>query len=253
MLHWEQYEEAIAWFKQHMGWRFLHENLNDRAKRAAFVMPGGGHANFTTWEQENDAVRRYDGHCRVCFRIADLERNLEYFDKHGIVYGDRKTLPDGRETFDIQAGGNLRLTVIVHPEWDGKFPDSRILAFDSTPIRLGVRDIGRSVQWYGEHMGMSLSELETPDEYALLQTDHSYDGRVNLVWLEKISENEPYRETNPAARLYFLVRGSDNFVRSHEHFMASGVKTSEIHGDPSSWASYYVIDPDGNRINMWVF
>ncbi|TMV48191.1 VOC family protein [Paenibacillus mesophilus] len=252
MLQWDEYEEAIQWFDRHMGWTFLHENLNDRSKRAAFVMPGGGHANFTTWANE-EHQSRYDGHCRVCFRIADLDKNLEYFEKHGIRYGERTTLPDGRETFDIQAGGGLRLTLIVHPEWNGKFPDSRIISFDSTPIRLGVRNIDRAVRWYRDHMGMERSAFAVGEQFALLQAHHSYEGCIDLAWLEQIPEDEPYRETNPAARLYFLVRGADNFIRSHSRFIELGATTSEINGDPSSWASYYVFDPDGNRINVWIF
>jgi len=252
MLRWDEFEEAIEWLDRHMGWTYLHGNLNDRSKRAAFVMPGGGHFNMTTWDNEERSSRS-DGHCRLCFRIADLERNLEYFDKHRISYEERKKLPDGRETFDIRICGDLRLTLIADPEWDGKYPDTRIISFDKTPIRLGVRNIERSVQWYARHMGMKRSEKMSSDQYALLEAYHSHEGRVDLAWLEQIPEDEPYREANPAARLYFLVRGAENFIRSHRSLTEQGVKTSEISGDPSIWASYYAYDPDGNRIHVWIF
>lgn len=252
MLHWDEFEDTIEWFKRHMGWQYVFENINDRSKRAAFRMPGGGQANFACWE-DGDHLSWNEGDCRLCFLMADLEQNLEYFVKNGIQYSKISKLPDGRETFDIIAYNNLRLTVNVHPEWNGKYPGSRILTFDSVPIRLGVRDIQRSVEWYSTRMGMSNEGLPLSSEHAILKGHWSTGEEAELLCLEKISPDTPLTKANPAARIYYYIRDADEFIGSYSRLASLGTEMSEIKGDPGFFASYYFYDLDGNRMNVWIF
>lgn len=254
MIPWDDFEDAMEWYKTHMGWTFVEQEINHKMKRAAFEMPNGGHANFHTFRDEDEHFSSKglnEGCSRLCFQVADVKNNLHYFNEHGIRYEELPALPDGTISFDLYAFGNTRLTLSVNSEFDRLYPNSRILSFATIPMRTGVTNVEHAARWYEDTMGMKVVTID--DQHALLRGNHSYHGDIDLMWLEKTTIVEPPTKSNPHARTYFLVKGAEQFINAHQFLRDKGVETSTIFGNPNHWAAFHFYDPDGNRLNVWIF
>ena len=246
MVPWDQFDEAVEWYREKMGWRLKGTAYTPVGRKAFLKMPGPGQANLKTFESEIDhfTLKDYaEGNSRFCFCTANLEQSLEYFEKHGVKITAPIKMPDGTRSADIFAFGNVRLTLCESRRLEGKFPDSRIIQYATKPLRLGVSDLEASVAWYERIFGWERANKSYQDQGFVLMRDKM--KKWDFAWIEKLSEGQPAVKANPGARLYFQIKQQEDLYKTNAWLKEQGIETSEIVGE--RWKGFHFYDPDGNR------
>lgn len=111
-------------------------------------------------------------------------------------------------------------------------------------VVLCVTDVERSVQWYGEHLGLEVERLEQwrAKEVVFVSL------RVNQETLVDLIEVEP-SGVNVDHVAYVTDRDHfDAFVASHGPQIEMG--PTEIFGAKGNGEGVYVRDPDGHRVEV---
>jgi catechol 2,3-dioxygenase-like lactoylglutathione lyase family enzyme len=252
MVPWDRFEEAVDWYREHMGWKLKGTADTPVGRKAFFRMPGAGQANLKSFEMDIDhfTMEGYaEGNNRFCFRVANLEQTLTYFQRIGVECSVPVQLPDGTFAADMKAFGGVRLTLSEDRKLEGKYPESRVIRYGAKPLWLGVSDLKASVEWYENILGLVQAKKDYKDRgFALMRDDKD---KWDSVWMEQVSSNSSPVKTNPGARLYFVVKGRDNFRDAHKWLKDQGVETSNIVGE--RWTGFHFFDPDGNRLNVWTY
>lgn len=249
MVPWEQFDEAIEWYRDKMGWQLKGTGNGPVGRKAFFKMPGSGQANLKSFESELDHFTSKDyneGNCRFCFRTANLDRTLEYFDNQGIKCTAPLKMPDGTRSADILAFGNVRLTLSEDRKLEGKFPESRVIQYAAKPLWLGVSDLEASINWYERICGWERSKKNYQNRgFGLMRETWDF------VWLEELNMERSLKKANPGARLYFRIKKQEDLYKTHEWLKGQEIETSEIVGE--RWKGFHFYDPDGNRLNVWSY
>ncbi|TLS36556.1 VOC family protein [Pseudalkalibacillus caeni] len=267
MVKWDQFEEAVKWYQRHMGWTFIDQFITPVGKKAFFRLPiKTCHAQVTLKSFESDfehfqELQAPEGNVRLTFDVADLEHTLSYFRKNNIEVSSIDELPDGTKTFDIYAFGGARLTAVHNSQLDGIYPNARLIDFGTAVCtRIGVKNLDDSLEWYNNQLGFQLAERYSESKSALIHAPGSSWGwgeEENIIpipiLLETLSDDAFSDKSNPSARVYFDVRPKEKFVKLHEDLKRAGIETSEIAGNPDSWAGFHFFDLDGNRLNVWTY
>lgn len=249
MVPWDQFDEAVEWYREKMGWKWIGTGDGPVGRKAFFKMPGTGQANLKSFESELDhftSTEYSEGNCRFCFRTANLERTLEYFDNQGIVCTAPRKMPDATRSADILAFGNVRLSLSEDKKLEGKFPESRVIQYAAKPLWLGVSNLEASMNWYERICGWERSKKNFQDKgFALMRETWDF------VWLEKVNIEQPAKKANPGARLYFRIKKQEDLYKTNEWLKGQGIEVSEIIGE--RWKGFHFYDPDGNRLNVWSY
>jgi len=249
MVPWDQFDEAIEWYREKMGWQLLGTGTGPVGGKAFFKMPGSGQANLKSFESELSHFTSedyFEGNCRFCFRTANLDRTLEYFDKQGTKCTSPRKMPDGTRSADIIAFGNVRLTLNEDKKLEGKFPESRVIQYAAKPLWLGVSDLEASINWYGRILGWEQSKKNFQDRgFALMHETWDF------AWLEKVNVHQSSKRANPGARLYFRIKKQEDLYKANEWLKGQGIEASDIIGE--RWKGFHFYDPDGNRLNVWSY
>lgn len=252
MVPWDQFEEAVEWYRDKMGWRLKGTGAGPVGRKAFFKMPGSGQANLKSFESHIDhfTLDGYaEGNCRFCFRTANLEQTLDYFKLNGVECSDPMEMPDGTWSADIMAFGGSRLTLSEDRKLEGKFPDSRVIQYAAKPLWLGVRHLEEATQWYERIFGLVRSKKDYTDRgFVLLRDEHK---KWDYVWLQQVSPSSPKVRANPGARLYFHIKQQDDFFQAHQWLKQQNIETADIVGE--RWKGFHFYDPDGNRLNVWTY
>lgn len=253
MVPWDRFEEGVNWYRDHMGWQLKNVVLTPVGKKAFFKMPNTGQANLKSFETDLDHFTQdgyEEGNCRFCFRIADLNETLAYFTERNVECSSPYQLPDGSLAADIKAFAGVRLTLSEDRKYIGKYPNARVFRYGAKPLWLGVTDLEASIKWYEDVLGFKQSKKDYRSQgYALMRDEKD---KWDHVWLEQVPAVPSPANANPGARLYFLVKGRENFLQAHEWLQEKGIETSDIVG-PKRWMGFHFYDPDGNRINAWTY
>lgn len=261
----DKFDEGIEWYTRHMGWTSTDTFLSNVGKMAFLHHPIRDHFSqvvLKTFESDYEHFQfdhQNEGHTRLCFSMADPEKTFRYFQDHEIEVSDRRTLPDGREAFDMIGFEGAILTAVHDPALDGQYPDARLIGFGPITQIIGVSDIKRSVKWYEKYLGYKLVDENTDHGYAWMEALDGFlkntQGKITKipVLLEHVQEQYQFRKANPAARGYHFLPLGETFISTRRQLEAEGIETSEIAGDPFSWGAFHFYDPDGNRINVWSY
>lgn len=253
MVPWDQFEEAVEWYRVHMGWVLRDTALTPVGKKAFFRMPGRGQANLKSFEMDLDHFSQdgyTEGNCRFCFRTANLDQALAYFRSQNVECSAPVEMPDGTLAADIKAFGGVRMTLSEDRKLEGKYPESRVIQYGTKPLWLGVSDLNASIEWYERILGLKRAKKDYRDRgFALMRDDRD---KWDNVWLEQVPASSATVKSNPGARLYFLIKGRENFLQAHHWLQEQGIDTSNIVG-PDRWRGFHFFDPDGNRINAWTY
>jgi len=249
MVPWDQFDEAVEWYGEKMGWRLIGTGDGPVGRKAFFQMPGSGQANLKSFESELSHFTfkdYYEGNCRFCFRTANLDQTLEYFNNQGVKCTVPLKMPDGTRSADIIAFGNVRLTLSEDRELIGKFPESRVIQYAAKPLWLGVTNLEASIDWYSRICGWESSKKNFQHQgFALMHKTWDF------AWLEKVNVESLSKKANPGARLYFRIRKQEDLYKANEWLKEQGIEVSEIIGE--RWKGFHFYDPDGNRLNVWSY
>lgn len=249
MVPWDQFDEAVEWYSDKMGWKLIGTGNGPVGRKAFFKMPGSGQANLKSFESELSHFTSedyFEGNCRFCFRTANLDETLEYFSNQGVKYNAPFKMPDGTRSADIIAFGNVRLTLSEDRKLKGRFPESRVIQYAAKPLWLGVTDLEDSINWYSRICGWESSKKNFQDRgFALMRETWDF------VWLEKVNVERSSKKANPGARLYFRIKKQEDLYRTNEWLKVQGIEVSEIIGE--RWKGFHFYDPDGNRLNVWSY
>lgn len=250
MVPWDRFDEAVEWYRDTMGWRLNGTATGPVGRKAFFKLPGMGQANLKSFESGMDHFTMEDyaeGHCRFCFRTANLEQTLLYFTQQGVEISEPVNMPDGTWAADIQAFGGSRLTLCEDRKLEGKYPDSRIIQYAAKPLWLGVRNLEAATVWYERVLGFAQSDHNFKDRGFVLMRD--VKDEWDFAWLEQIPSTSKFVKANPGARLYFQIEERADFEQTHSWLKEQALEVSEIVGE--RWQGFHFYDPDGNRLNVW--
>ncbi len=109
---------------------------------------------------------------------------------------------------------------------------------------LCVADMDRSVQWYGEHLGMQAERLEQwrAKEVAFVSL------RINDGTLLDLIETEPTGVNVDHVAFVTDRQNFDAFVASHGPVIEMG--PAQLFGAKGNGDGVYVRDPDGHRVEV---
>ncbi|PZD97394.1 VOC family protein [Paenibacillus sambharensis] len=252
MVPWDQFDEAVEWYGEKMGWQLKGTADTPVGRKAFFGLPGMGQANLKAFESGIDHFTRdgyEEGHCRFCFQTGNLDNALVYFKEQGVTCSDPVVMPDGSRSADITAFGGIRLSLNEDRSLDGQFPDSRVIQFASKPLWLGVSRLNNAIEWYGRYLGLALSDTDYSDKgFALMQDDR--EG-WDVAWLQQVDMTPGQPKANPGARLYFHIESQEDFNQANTWLKNEGIEVSDSVGE--RWQGFHFYDPDGNRLNVWTY
>lgn len=250
---WDNYDKSIEWFEKYFGWSVAQREdwTVDPACEAGQMT----RMNYGTWvvtyKTEEKLAHHFvdrDGpepNIRLCFRVHDLEKMHKTFAEDNIKTSSIYDGPKARY-FDVWGTPeNIRLTLQedqsvdesgVHPSW----------------VRIGVRDLGESIQWYQAHTGMRLVERDPDDRFAVmaLKLNHA-EGEESLWVLERLPEGAHTGKINGHVRPVCWIKSRDDFFKYNEDLKSRGVDTADVGGFVTrGMVSFHFYDPDGNRFNV---
>ena len=250
----EHFDEAIEWYATHMGWT-CKANFENVGRMAFLKYPGKGQVVLKSYEEDQaHFVYRQAPESRssLCFQVENKQKAIQYFAEHGIDTSEITVLPNGRESFQIKAFGGTVLTAVTSKEQKEKYPESRIAGYSDVVMQIGAKDLERMIDFYTNVIGMeSLPEAEAPDGYAYLGAKDARSKGRDLVVLYPAEGDVP-QVTNQSAQPHFWIGPKKkDFVRAWEQLKAEGYPVSDFTGNPETWAAFTLLDPEGNRINVW--
>ena len=111
-------------------------------------------------------------------------------------------------------------------------------------IRIPVKDLEQSAQWYRDIVGLQLVTI-TEDPYAILKIN---EGPFLLILVP--TEDDTFAhftiDNVPAFSIGFT---SPELAKFHTHLIENGVKVEEIKED-NGHAYFHFYDPNGNKLQV---
>ncbi|MDG5471321.1 VOC family protein [Jeotgalibacillus sp. ET6] len=111
-------------------------------------------------------------------------------------------------------------------------------------IRIPVRDLEKSAQWYSDVLGLELVTI-TEDPYAILKLN---EGSFLLILVPTNDETFAHFtvKNEPAFMIGFT---SSNLSQFHQHLEENGVEVEDIKEDKGH-AYFHFYDRDGNKLQV---
>lgn len=113
-------------------------------------------------------------------------------------------------------------------------------------VVLGVRDPQRSISFYTETLGMELVKFLEDMQMAFF----SFGERDHDLAVIKVPDDAPVGSAGLAHTAFEINGGEDVLRELYEGLKAKGVP-AEITADHVLTKSFYFLDPDGNRIELF--
>ncbi|WP_068786175.1 VOC family protein [Paenibacillus phocaensis] len=249
---WDNHDPAVKWLETYFGWKVLRQEdwkVDPRCSQGKMTQ-----MDFGTWLITYLTETRLPHHyaergtvepqLRLCFRTRELERLRRTFVTEGVrvsaVYSGPKT-----RYFDVWATAEgIRLTL----QEDLSLPSS-----DLAPswVRVGVRRLNESVQWYGQHLGMKCVEHQPAQGYAVMEMKLNRSEEKALWVLEQQSQEAYAGKVDGQVQPVCWIRDRQDFFKYHQYLKQRRIETSGIGGFlTQGWVSFHFYDPDGNRLNI---
>jgi len=254
---WDGHEEAIRWYEDHMGWQVEQkENWkpDPRALHGKMTHMGNG-----VWLESVITDERLPYHyaergtvnssVRWCWKTQDIQHAHSKLRQNGIRTSEISNGPDGEFYFDLWCTSEgARLTV---------HEDRTLLAdgFHDSLIRIGVRNLEASVEWYRRFVGMSTQVVHLDKGYALLQLGVNHKPGKTHTWiLEQLSSDYFQGNVNSPIRPRCYIQNRDAFFAYHRFLRENGIQTGDFGGFVQrGYVKFHFYDPDGNRFNVGCF
>ncbi|WP_165279909.1 VOC family protein [Paenibacillus protaetiae] len=250
---WDNHEEAIRWYETYMGWEVQQKESwkpDPRCTHGKMTRMNAG-----TWLISSLSNERLPHHyaergtvesnIRLCWRVADLQQFHNRCQSDGVRVTELYRGPGETDYFDFWATGEgIRFTAQE---------DKRIQeGFAPSWLRIGVSDLGKSVQWYRNWLGMDLENDWSKDGYALMSLGlNRRPGDKSLWVLEQLPENAYTGKADGQVQPVCWVAERSDFFNYQTFLLDSGVETSDIGGYVTrGMVSFHLYDPDGNRLNI---
>lgn len=248
----EQFHEAIEWYCTHMGWecKAIFENLG---QMAFLKFPGKGQVVLKSYESlypQFKYVEAQESRSQLCFHVEDKTRALEYFTSHDIQTTPVQKLPDGREFFEILAFSGTKLLAVTKEGVKVRHPKSRITGYSDIVNIIKAKNVRKLVDFYVDVIGMEELPYEGPAGYARLGSKDARSKLLDQIWLIPSDSDEPGLNQSTQSHFWIGPKKKD-FYRAWEQLKKSGNSVSEMSGNPDNWAAFYLLDPEGNRVNVW--
>ncbi len=259
----DYHEEAIKWYEKYLGWKVEQKEewiADPRATQGKMTHMGRG-----AWLVSCITNQRLPFHfadrgtvdpaIRLCFKAIDLPGLHSMFTKEGIRVSDMYDGPGGHKYFDAWVTSEgTRFTFQNELENSPvAFPDCDNLR--DTCVRIGVRDLEKSVEWYKEYVGMEVDSDCTSDGYVIMSlgVNHHDEGKSKWI-LERLAEDPSRGKVNGTVRPTCFIHHREEFFEYHRYLKESGVEVGEIGGFTGGGMSmFHFYDVDGNRFNVSCF
>ena len=111
---------------------------------------------------------------------------------------------------------------------------------------LGVRDPERSIRFYTEVLGMELVTFLEDVQMAFL----SFGERDHDLALIKVPDDQPVGSSGLAHIAFEIDGGPEQLQKLYARLKARGIDT-EMTFDHVMTQSLYLLDPDGNRLELF--
>ncbi|WP_047983198.1 VOC family protein [Ornithinibacillus californiensis] len=258
----EEYEEAVEWYQETLGWKYMDQITSYVGRKAFMKLPRSGMVTIKSFEGEYEHFTALEkqGNVKLVFATYDLNKTLQYLLENNVIHTEVSQLPSGQRYCDIIAYGQTPITIAEEPrgEDNSEYHPSGIVGFGTVNSIIFVKEPETSATWYEKHLGFEIVEVNNAKGYAHLQTEDAYDRNVlnerflDHVWLVQSSEIVETPNDNKA-RIYYDIR-PEVFFEEYNNLIRSGIKPSEIAGDPiNGWGGFHFYDPDHNRVNVWSY
>ncbi|WP_082232963.1 VOC family protein [Halobacillus massiliensis] len=111
-------------------------------------------------------------------------------------------------------------------------------------IRIPVRDLEQSAQWYRDILGLQLLTI-TEDPYAIIKVN---EGPLLLILVPAGNETFSHFTVNdePAFSIGFT---SPELYEFHQHLHDNGVKVDDVKED-NGHSFFHFFDPNGNKLQV---
>ena len=249
----DQFDEAIEWYCTHMGW-ICKANFENVGRMAFLKFPGKGQVVLKSYESQYPQFRyeeAQESRSRLCFSVENKDKAIAYFTTHGIKTSKFQVLPDGRETFEIHAFAGTILTAVTTNTGKSKYPKSRIVGYSENVMQIKTKNLPEMIAFYETVVGMKRLEYEGPEGYARLGAKDARSKLLDLVWLVP-AETDNSTATNQSTQPHFWIGPKKkDFYKAWQQLKAAGHTVSDLSGNPETWAAFYLLDPECNRINVW--
>lgn len=250
---WKNHSETVSWFEKHFAWKVQRDEnwkVDPRCTEGRMT-----NMNWGTWVVSYIADAKLPHHyaergsvepnIRLCFRVKDLGMKHQALMDGGVRVSQVYSGPGYTKYLDLWADPEMfRLTLQEDPALEN---DELLPSW----IRVGASHLQTSIQWYQEHMGMSLVKDATDEGYAVmkLQLNHSED---DSLWIIEQLPADAYRgKVDGQVQPVCWVNNRDDFFKYHQYLLDSGIDTSEVGGfTQRGMVSFHFYDLDGNRFNI---
>ncbi|MFD2682632.1 VOC family protein [Bacillus seohaeanensis] len=111
-------------------------------------------------------------------------------------------------------------------------------------IRIPVRDLEYSAQWYRDVLGLQLLTI-TEDPFAIIKVN---EGPFLLILVPTVDETYAHFTINNESAFNIGFTSSE-LSRFHEHLIDNGVKVEDIKED-NGHAYFHFYDPNGNKLQV---
>ncbi|WP_407268548.1 VOC family protein [Radiobacillus sp. PE A8.2] len=111
-------------------------------------------------------------------------------------------------------------------------------------IRIPVKDLDRSAQWYRDVLGFQLLNI-TDDPFAILKVN---EGPFLLILVPSDDETFAHFTVNNESA-FSIGFTSSELLKLHQHLINNQVKVEDIHVD-NGHAYFYFYDPNGNKLQV---
>lgn len=250
---WDNYDNAVTWFETYFGWRVARRE--DWKVDPACTEGMMTQMDYGTWLVTYRTERRLphhfadrgtaEAHVRVCFRVRELESRWARFVTDGVRVSPIYEGPKARYLDVWATPEGIRVTLQedpsvsndgVHPSW----------------IRIGVRDVAKSIQWHESVTGMRLVEHDPAGGYAIIAGKVNHlEGEDSLWVLEQLPEGTHTDKRSPQVQPVNWIKSREQFFSYHDYLKSTGVDTSDVGGFVErGMVSFHFYDPDGNRFNV---
>lgn len=251
---WDNHDKAITWYVNFLGWEAKRKEAWWPDQRA--VNGRMSHLGYGTWINSvftteklpfHYAERNIDSNIRWCWRTRKLHNVHALFSENEIRVTDIYNGPNGKQYFDFwEPVEGTRLTAEEDDTLKNKI-------FKPSDIRIGVRDLRQTSQWYMEFIGMGIVEDHTEDGYLVMALQEHMSSKAEMYWiLEELPGNMFSGDRNEPIRPLMLVKNRDAFFTYHRFLRDNGVKCGEFggHVEHQGRVLFHFYDLDGNRFNV---
>jgi catechol 2,3-dioxygenase-like lactoylglutathione lyase family enzyme len=117
-------------------------------------------------------------------------------------------------------------------------------------VVLGVRDPQRSIQFYTETLGMQLINSLEDEQMQLQMAFFSFGERDHDIAIVKVPDDQPVGSSSLAHTALEIEGGEEQLREFYQQLKRSGA-TVEFTFDHVITKSFYFLDPDGNRLEIF--